>query len=200
MLFVLFFGELGKCMEVVGNQRVWKPTVQKADKNKLCSYLHCWITCALLTTLIFHFGPYCYSQCTVIMAPLEGWYGKSQWLFCTFWRKKMTRHHRPNVLVRRQCLMCTMFSSGHHTGWQCCRSRWLGERNLLKGWKENRGWVNEISSVYLRSWFPLYLILQRREERVDLFFMGFTVMLRGWNYSWSPEFNYFLSYQYSLRT
>lgn len=117
MLFVWLF---------VGSQRVWKPTVQKADKKKLCSYLHCWITCALLTTLIFHFGSYCYNQCTVIVAPLEGWYGKSQWPFCTFWHKKMTRHHRPNVLVRRQCLMCTMFSSGHHTG-QCCRSGWLGE-------------------------------------------------------------------------
>lgn len=82
MLFVWLF---------VGSQRVWKPTVQKADKKKLCSYLHCWITCALLTTLIFHFGSYCYNQCSVIVAPLEGWYGKSHWPFCTFWHKKMTR-------------------------------------------------------------------------------------------------------------
>lgn len=91
--------------------------------------------------------------------------------------------------------------SGHCAGRWWCRNGSLGERNLLKAWKENRGRTNEISSVYLCFWFPLYLILQWREERADLcFFMGFTVMLRGWNCSWSPEFNYFLSYQYSPPT
>lgn len=112
------------CLTLCWKSASLKANCTKSRQKKLCSYLHCWITCALLTTLIFHFGSYCYNQCTVIVAPLEGWYGKSHWPFCTFWHKKMTRHNRPNVLVRRQCLMCTMFSSGHHSGVQKWMTGW----------------------------------------------------------------------------